>query len=123
MCGFTRHRWAADERLLVTQFTSHRALQQDLLDLWQAGGLPCSPLRLHRDEGDGRGHGRQAAGRPPCPYQPDRPRAGGLASWCLGIRGRRPMLIRLLAPTASLWCSQRYRGLRPGAASRWGPPG
>jgi len=34
-----RHRWEADERLLVTQFTSRRALQQDLLDLWQAGGL------------------------------------------------------------------------------------
>lgn len=45
-----RHRWEADERLLVTQFSSRRALQQDLLDLWQAGGLPLLNLRLHRDE-------------------------------------------------------------------------
>ena len=45
-----RHVWAGGERWRVTQFTSRRALQQDLLDLWQAAGLPLLGLRLHRDE-------------------------------------------------------------------------
>lgn len=45
-----RHPRAANERLLLTQFSSRRALQQDLLDLWLQAGLPILSVRLHRDE-------------------------------------------------------------------------
>ena len=83
-----RHRWEADERLLVTQFTSRRALQQDLLDLWQAGGraAPAQPASAP-GRGDGRSHGRQATGRAPCPRQPDRPRADDAGQLVPGRRG------------------------------------
>lgn len=80
-----RHRWAADERLLVTQFTSHRALQQDLLDLWQAGGLPLLTLRLHRDEAMAEAMAaKQPVGRH-APASLIAHELAALASWCLGI--------------------------------------
>lgn len=79
-----RHVWAADERLLVTQFTSRRALQQDLLDLWLAGGLPLLTLRLHRDEAMAEA---MAAKQPVGRYAPTSLIAhelDSLALWCLG---------------------------------------
>jgi cellulose synthase operon protein YhjQ len=78
-----RHACAADERLLVTQFTSRRALQQDLLDLWLAGGQPLLSLRLHRDEAMAEA---MAAKQPVGRYAPDSLIAqeiGTLARWCL----------------------------------------
>lgn len=78
-----RHAWAADERLLVTQFTSRRALQQDLLDLWLAGGLPLLTLRLHRDEAMAEA---MAAKQPVGRYAPTSLIAhelNSLALWCL----------------------------------------
>ncbi|MFM7969619.1 cellulose synthase operon protein YhjQ/BcsQ [Aeromonas sp. A-5] len=58
-----RHHLVPQEQVVVTQFTSRRALQQDLLDLWMEGGLPLLSIRLHRDEVDGGGDGGQIAGR------------------------------------------------------------
>lgn len=79
-----RHRWEADERLLVTQFTSRRALQQDLLDLWQAGGLPLLNLRLHRDEAMAEAMAaKQPVGRH-APASLIAHELSALASWCLG---------------------------------------
>ena len=85
-----RHAWAAGERLLVTQFTSRRALQQDLLDLWQAAGLPLLGLRLHRDEAMAEA---MAAKQPVGRYAPTSLIAhelASLASWCLGAGGDGP---------------------------------
>lgn len=79
-----RHAWVADERLLVTQFTSRRALQQDLLDLWLAGGLPLLTLRLHRDEAMAEA---MAAKQPVGRYASTSLIAhelNSLALWCLG---------------------------------------
>ena len=79
-----RHAWAAGELLLVTQFSSRRALQQDLLDLWQAAGLPLLGLRLHRDEAMAEA---MAAKQPVGRYAPTSLIAhelASLASWCLG---------------------------------------
>ncbi|WP_429168706.1 cellulose biosynthesis protein BcsQ [Aeromonas rivipollensis] len=85
-----RHVWAPGERLLVTQFTSRRALQQDLLDLWQAAGLPLLGLRLHRDEAMAEA---MAAKQPVGRYAPTSLIAhelASLASWCLGAGGDGP---------------------------------
>ncbi|MFM5111603.1 cellulose biosynthesis protein BcsQ [Aeromonas caviae] len=78
-----RHPWAADERLLVTQFSSQRALQQGLLDLWLAGGLPLLNLHLHRDEAMAEA---MAAKLPVGRYAPTSLVAhelAALATWCL----------------------------------------
>jgi len=85
-----RHVWEDGERLLVTQFTSRRALQQDLLDLWQAGGLPLLGLRLHRDEAMAEA---MAAKQPVGRYAPTSLIAHeltALACWCLDIEGADP---------------------------------
>ncbi|MBA8782459.1 MULTISPECIES: cellulose biosynthesis protein BcsQ [Aeromonas] len=85
-----RHAWAAGELLLVTQFSSRRALQQDLLDLWQAAGLPLLGLRLHRDEAMAEA---MAAKQPVGRYAPTSLIAhelASLASWCLGAGGDDP---------------------------------
>ena len=85
-----RHAWATGERLLVTQFTSRRALQQDLLDLWQAAGLPLLGLRLHRDEAMAEA---MAAKQPVGRYAPTSLIAHeltALACWCLDIEGADP---------------------------------
>lgn len=85
-----RHVWGDGERLLVTQFTSRRALQQDLLDLWQAGGLPLLGLRLHRDEAMAEA---MAAKQPVGRYAPTSLIAHeltALACWCLDIEGADP---------------------------------
>ena len=85
-----RHVWGDGERLLVTQFTSRRALQQDLLDLWQAGGLPLLGLRLHRDEALAEA---MAAKQPVGRYAPTSLIAHeltALACWCLDIEGADP---------------------------------
>ncbi|MDH0027818.1 cellulose biosynthesis protein BcsQ [Aeromonas caviae] len=85
-----RHPWAAGELLLVTQFSSRRALQQDLLDLWQAAGLPLLGLRLHRDEAMAEA---MAAKQPVGRYAPTSLIAhelASLASWCLGAGGDDP---------------------------------
>lgn len=77
------HALAVDERLLVTQFTSRRALQQDLLDLWLAGNLPLLTLRLHRDEAMAEA---MAAKQPVGRYAPTSLIAhelNSLAFWCL----------------------------------------
>lgn len=78
-----RRAWVADERLLVTQFTSRRALQQDLLDLWFAAGLPQLTQRLHRDEAMAEA---MAAKQPVGRYAPTSLIAhelNALALWCL----------------------------------------
>jgi cellulose synthase operon protein YhjQ len=78
-----RRAWVADERLLVTQFTSRRALQQDLLDLWSAAGLPQLTQRLHRDEAMAEA---MAAKQPVGRYAPTSLIAhelDALALWCL----------------------------------------
>lgn len=78
-----RRAWVADERLLVTQFTSRRALQQDLLDLWSAAGLPQLTQRLHRDEAMAEA---MAAKQPVGRYSPTSLIAhelNALALWCL----------------------------------------
>lgn len=78
-----RHPWVADERLLVTQFSSQRALQQGLLDLWLAGGLPLLNLHLHRDEAMAEA---MAAKLPVGRYAPTSLVAhelAALATWCL----------------------------------------
>lgn len=78
-----RRAWVTDERLLVTQFTSSRALQQDLLDLWFAAGLPQLTQRLHRDEAMAEA---MAAKQPVGRYAPTSLIAhelDALALWCL----------------------------------------
>lgn len=78
-----RHTWAANEQLLVTQFNSRRALQQDLLDLWVAAGLPQLTQRLHRDEAMAEA---MAAKQPVGRYAPTSLIAhelNSLALWCL----------------------------------------
>jgi cellulose synthase operon protein YhjQ len=78
-----RHTWAANEQLLVTQFNSRRALQQDLLDLWVAAGLPQLTQRLHRDEAMAEA---MAAKQPVGRYAPTSLIAhelSSLALWCL----------------------------------------
>lgn len=78
-----RRTWVADERLLVTQFTSRRALQQDLLDLWSVAGLPQLTQRLHRDEAMAEA---MAAKQPVGRYAPTSLIAhelNALALWCL----------------------------------------
>lgn len=78
-----RHEWAAKEQLLVTQFTSRRALQQDLLDLWLAADLPLLTQRLHRDEAMAEA---MAAKQPVGRYSPTSLIAHELTSlalWCL----------------------------------------
>ncbi|MGE6108066.1 cellulose synthase operon protein YhjQ/BcsQ [Aeromonas sobria] len=78
-----RHTFARQEQLLVTQFASGRALQQDLLELWQDGGAPLLSIRLHRDEAMAES---LAAKQPVGQYQPESLIASelvALARWCL----------------------------------------
>ena len=63
--------------------TSKRALQQGLLDLWLAGGLPLLNLHLHRDEAMAEA---MAAKLPVGRYAPTSLVAhelAALATWCL----------------------------------------
>jgi cellulose synthase operon protein YhjQ len=78
-----RHRFVPQEQVVVTQFTSRRALQQDLLDLWDEGGIPQLAIRLHRDESMAEA---MAAKLPVGDYAPDSLIAhelDALARWCL----------------------------------------
>lgn len=45
-----RHQIAHNEQFLLSQFSSRRALQQDLLELWLQAELPILQVKLHRDE-------------------------------------------------------------------------
>lgn len=78
-----RHQLDPNERLLLTQFSSRRALQQDLLELWLQAGLPILSVRLHRDEVMACA---LAAKQPAGAYAPESMIAHELteiASWCL----------------------------------------
>lgn len=77
-----RHSFLPHEQVVVTQFTSRRALQQDLLDLWMEG-VPLLTIRLHRDESMAEA---MAAKLPVGDYAPDSLIAhelDALARWCL----------------------------------------
>ncbi|MGY3927075.1 cellulose synthase operon protein YhjQ/BcsQ [Aeromonas simiae] len=78
-----QHEFVPNEQVLVTQFTSRRALQQDLLELWLDGGVPLLSIRLHRDEAMAES---LAAKQPVGQYQPESLIASelvALAHWCL----------------------------------------
>lgn len=78
-----RHVFVPHEDVVVTQFTSRRALQQDLLGLWGEGGIPLLSIRLHRDEAMAEA---MAAKLPVGEYAPDSLIAhelDALARWCL----------------------------------------
>lgn len=78
-----RHEFAPQEQLLVTQFASGRALQQDLLELGLDGGAPLLSIRLHRDEAMAES---LAAKQPVGQYSPESLIASELAAlarWCL----------------------------------------
>lgn len=78
-----RHLFVPHEQVVVTQFTSRRALQQDLLDLWMEGGIPLLSIRLHRDESMAEA---MAAKLPVGEYAPDSLIAhelDALARWCI----------------------------------------
>lgn len=78
-----RHSFLPQEQVVVTQFTSRRALQQDLLDLWMEGEVPLLTIRLHRDESMAEA---MAAKLPVGDHAPDSLIAhelDALARWCL----------------------------------------
>jgi cellulose synthase operon protein YhjQ len=78
-----RHLFVPHEQVVVTQFTSRRALQQDLLDLWMEAGIPMLSIRLHRDESMAEA---MAAKLPVGEYAPDSLIAhelDALARWCI----------------------------------------
>ncbi|MFR9719480.1 cellulose synthase operon protein YhjQ/BcsQ [Aeromonas diversa] len=82
-----QHKVAAGERLLVTQFDSSRALQQDLMELWRQGSLPLLNMRLHRDEAMAEA---MALKQPVGAHAPDSLIAhelAALAQWCLAPEG------------------------------------
>lgn len=78
-----RHLFVPHEQVVVTQFTSRRALQQDLLDLWMEAGIPMLSIRLHRDESMAEA---MAAKLPVGEYAPDSliaHKLDALARWCI----------------------------------------
>lgn len=82
-----QHQFEATERLLVTQFDSSRALQQELMELWQQAKLPLLNMRLHRDEAMAEA---MALKLPVGEHAPDslvNRELTALAQWCLSPEG------------------------------------
>lgn len=82
-----QYQFEETERLLVTQFDSSRALQQELMELWQQAKLPLLNMRLHRDEAMAEA---MALKLPVGEHAPDslvNRELTALARWCLSPEG------------------------------------